>query len=447
MMNQNNLKRYVQRTLLLRFIIAGVIIALFVAAISYTLERDRFTRSLAKRIADNAALITATRNQIGSLSNEQRTAQLNQTMKQIIDGLGEQRLQGDHFILLRFFDQDKKLQASSQEQGESPYRQLLETVEPLPPSFPKPDEEWFQIIRFDGQLVVHVVTYLMNFEGMEHSWFEGFYVLSDTTRAALRGRLLRAVLIAFSIVLLTIATVYPLVMSLADKLSRLSHSLMQANMETLQVLGSAIAKRDSDTNAHNYRVTIIAVRLAEVVGLSRRDIRGLIKGAFLHDVGKIGIRDDILLKPGKLDEDEYRVMKTHVDHGIEIVARSRWLSDALEVVHGHHEQITGKGYPDALAGDDIPIGARIFAIVDVFDALTSRRPYKEPFSFEKTMMILEQDSGTHFDATLIEAFKTIAEDIYTHIAPMEEGLEEELDKILKKYFAGGKENLDDLHLI
>ncbi len=446
-MNQNNLKRYVQKTLLLRFIIAGIVIALLVAAISYTLERDRFTRSLAKRVADNAALITATRNQIGSLSNEQRTAQLNQTMKQIIDGLGEQRLQGDHFILLRFFDQDKKLQASSQEQGESPYRQLLETVEPLPPSFPKPDEEWFQIIRFDGQLVVHVVTYLMNFEGMEHSWFEGFYVLSDTTRAALRGRLLRAVLIAFTIVLLTIATVYPLVMSLTNKLSRLSHSLMQANMETLQVLGSAIAKRDSDTNAHNYRVTIIAVRLAEVVGLSRRDIRGLIKGAFLHDVGKIGIRDDILLKPGKLDEDEYRVMKTHVDHGIEIVARSRWLSDALEVVHGHHEQITGKGYPDALAGDDIPIGARIFAIVDVFDALTSRRPYKEPFSFEKTMMILEQDSGTHFDATLIEAFKTIAEDIYTHIAPMEEGLEEELDKILKKYFAGGKEDLDDLHLI
>ena len=447
MMNQNNLKRYVQRTLLLRLIIAGVIIALLVAVISYTLERDRFTRSLAKRIADNAALITATRNQIGSLSNEQRTAQLNQTMKQIIDGLGEQRLQGDHFILLRFFDQDKKLQASSQEQGNSPYRQLLETVKPSPPSFPRPGEDWFQLIRFNGQLVVHVVTYLTNFEGMEHSWFEGFYVLSDTTRAALRGRLLRAVLIALSIVLLTIATIYPLVMSLTNKLSRLSHSLMQANMETLQVLGSAIAKRDSDTNAHNYRVTIISVRLAEVVGLSHREIRGLIKGAFLHDVGKIGIRDDILLKPGKLDEDEYRVMKTHVDHGIEIVARSRWLSDALEVVHGHHEQITGNGYPEALAGDDIPISARIFAIVDVFDALTSRRPYKEPFSFEKTMMILEQDSGTHFDATLVEAFKTIAEDIYTHIAPMEEGLEEELDKILKKYFSGGKEDLDDLHLI
>ena len=446
-MKQNNLKRYVQKTLLLRLLIAGVVIALLVAAISYTLERDRFTRSLAKRIANDAALVTATRNQMNSLNNEQRTAQLNQTLKQIINSLGEGRLQQDHFILMRFFDQDKKLRAETQDQVDSSFKQLLETVAPLPPAFPKPGDDWFEIIRFKQQPIVHVVTYLANFEGMEHSWFEGFYVLSDATRVALRGQLLRAALIAFAIVLLTLATIYPLVMSLANKLSRLSHSLMQANLETLQVLGSAIAKRDSDTNAHNYRVTIIAVRLAEAVGLSRRDIRGLIKGAFLHDVGKIGIRDDILLKPGKLDEDEYRVMKTHVDHGVEIVSRSRWLSDAMEIVHGHHEQIAGKGYPDALSGEDIPLGARIFAIVDVFDALTSRRPYKEPFSFEKTMMILEQDSGTHFDATLVEAFKTIAEDIYTNIAPMEKGLEEELDKILKIYFAGGKEDLDDLHLI
>ena len=447
LMQQNNLKRYVQKLLLLRLLIAGVVIAVLVAAISYALERDRFIHSLAKRVANNAALVTATRNQMNSLNNAQRTAQLNQTLEQIVDSLGEERLHQDHFILMRFFDQNRKLQAEIRDQGDSPFKQLLETVALSPPSFPSPGEDWFKVVRFNGRPVVHVVTYLTNFEGMGHSWFEGFYVLSDATRAALRSQLLRAALIAFTIVLLTLATIYPLVMSLTNKLSRLSHSLMQANMETLQVLGSAIAKRDSDTNAHNYRVTIIAVHLAEVVGLSRRDIRGLIKGAFLHDVGKIGIRDDILLKPGKLDEDEYRVMKTHVDHGTEIVARSRWLSDAMEIVHGHHEQMAGKGYPDSLAGKDIPIGARIFAIVDVFDALTSRRPYKEPFSFEKTMMILEHDSGTHFDAALVDAFKTIAEDIYTNIAPMEEGLEEELDKILRNYFAGGKEDLDDLRLI
>ena len=140
-------------------------------------------------------------------------------------------------------------------------------------------------------------------------------------------------------------------------------------------------------------------------------------------------------------------MKTHVDHGVEIVARSRWLSDAMQVVNSHHEQVSGHGYPKSMSGEEIPMVARIFAIVDVFDALTARRPYKEPFSFEKTMAILEEGSGTHFDSTLIEAFKTIAENIYANIAPMEEGLEEELDKVLRKYFSGGKEDLDDEALL
>ncbi len=447
-MKQNNLKSYVQKVLLVRLLIAGGVIALIVAAISYTLERDRFTRSLAEGVAKDAALITASRSSVDNiLSSDQRTEQLKQTMDQLVNALGEERYQRDHFILMRFYDQDKKLRAMTQEGEESLFHQLIKTMPPLPPAFPPPGDYWYSIKKLNDHTLVHVVTYLANFEGMEHSWFEGVQVVSNETLIAMRLRLLRAAMIAFAIVIVTLATIYPLVMSLTNKLSRLSHSLMEANMETLQVLGSAIAKRDSDTNAHNYRVTIIAVRLAEAVGLSKRDIRGLIKGAFLHDVGKIGIRDEILLKPGKLDEDEYRIMKTHVDHGVEIVARSRWLSDAMQVVHGHHEQITGNGYPKSLSGDEIPMVARIFAIVDVFDALTARRPYKEPFSFEKTMGILEEDSGTHFDATLIEVFKTIAEDIYANIAPMEEGLEEELDKVIKVYFAGGKEDLEDTGLI
>ncbi len=139
-MRQNNLKRYVQKTLLLRFVITGVIIALLVGVISYTLERDRFTRSLAKRIADYAALVTVTRNQLNALSNEQRTAQLNQTLAQIVDGLGGQRLKQDHFILLRFFDQNKKLRAESLEHGNSPFKKLLEAVGPSPPTFPEPGD-------------------------------------------------------------------------------------------------------------------------------------------------------------------------------------------------------------------------------------------------------------------------------------------------------------------
>jgi len=309
--------------------------------------------------------------------------------------------------------------------------------------FPDTDDYWYRIETINDRMVVHMVTSLANFEGMDVAWFEGVYALSQASMDAFHARLIRTALIAFAIVLLTLASVYPLVMSLTARLSRLSQNLMEANMETLQVLGSAIAKRDSDTNAHNYRVTIIAVRLAEAIGLGKREIRGLIKGAFLHDVGKIGIRDEILLKPGKLDEDEYAIMKTHVDHGIEIVARSRWLSDAMQVVQGHHEQVSGNGYPQALAGDEIPVAARIFAIVDVFDALTARRPYKEPFSFERTMAILEKDSGTHFDANLVAVFKDIAGDIYANLATREEGLEEKLDQLLQTYFPGGKEDLDD----
>lgn len=442
-MKQNNLKRYVRKVLLVRLLIAGGVISLIVAGISYHLEKERFTRSLAESVVNNAALISASRSGLQELTAEQRTDRLKQTLEQIISDLGAERLQRDHFVLMRFFDQDKKLRATTREGVASPYHHLLERLPPLPPAFPPPGDYWFNVEKVADRTVIHVVTYLSRFEGMEHSWFEGVYALSDSSIAAMRARMIRAALIAFSIVLMTLALIYPLVMSLTNRLSQLSNSLMEANMETLQVLGSAIAKRDSDTNAHNYRVTIISVRLAEAIGLDKRDIRALIKGAFLHDVGKIGIRDEVLLKPGKLDEEEYRVMKTHVDHGVEIVARSSWLADAMQVVIGHHEQVAGSGYPKALSGEDIPIVARIFAIVDVYDALTARRPYKEPFSFERTMEILEQDSGTHFDADLVAAFKTIAEDIYTNVSTMEEGLEAELDKLLRTYFPGGKEDLED----
>ena len=117
-------------------------------------------------------------------------------------------------------------------------------------------------------------------------------------------------------------------------------------------------------------------------------IRILIKGAFLHDVGKIGIRDNILLKPGRLDEEEFEEMKRHVNHGLDIISKSAWLNEASAVVGSHHEKYEGNGYPAGLKGEAIPVLARIFAIADVFDALTSHRPYKKPLSYEETIDIL-----------------------------------------------------------
>jgi HD-GYP domain-containing protein (c-di-GMP phosphodiesterase class II) len=231
-------------------------------------------------------------------------------------------------------------------------------------------------------------------------------------------------------------------MTLTNKLSDFSIKLLDANIEMLNTLGGTIALRDSDTNSHNYRVTIYSVRLAEAIGLSARSMQTLIKGAFLHDVGKIGIEDRVLLKPGRLDENEFNIMKKHVDHGETIVERSEWLKDALEVVGYHHEKVNGEGYPRKLSGDDIPITARIFGIVDVFDALTSKRPYKDPFSFEDSIHILEEGRGSHFDPPLIDAFKKIAKPLYDSFADKDEEAAKELEVIVRQYFTESMDSLD-----
>jgi len=197
---------------------------------------------------------------------------------------------------------------------------------------------------------------------------------------------------------------------------RYSRDLLKGNINLMETLGTAVAQRDSNTNLHNYRVTIYSVRLAEAAGLDKEAIRQLIAGAFLHDVGKIGISDTILLKPAKLSTDEFAVMKHHVDFGVELLSKSPWLQRARDVVACHHEKYDGSGYPAGLAGEAIPIRARIFAIVDVFDALTSQRPYKEAFPFERTMEILTRESPGHFDLRLLATFQSIIEPLFHEIA-------------------------------
>lgn len=296
------------------------------------------------------------------------------------------------------------------------------------------DREKLHIIG--GLPYMRVSLPLTNSRGETAAHIEGVFAMTPEAIAALRGRLVRAGLFVLITVLVTAGVLYPIIISLIRRLTKLTDSLLDANLETLKVLGSAVAKRDSDTDVHNYRVTIIAVRLAEAVGLDAREIQRLIKGAFLHDVGKIGIRDNILLKPGKLTDDEYEVMKTHVNHGLDIVRRSEWLEDATDVVGYHHEKYDGTGYHSGLRRDGIPVNARIFAIADVFDALVSRRPYKEPFSFDETMQILEQGRGSHFDPELLDAFAPIAGPLYDEWAGRDDdGPGRELEAITDRYFS------------
>lgn len=190
---------------------------------------------------------------------------------------------------------------------------------------------------------------------------------------------------------------------------------VESQIAMIEALGAAIAKRDSDTGAHNFRVAWIAARIGQRMGVKDRILQALIAGSFLHDVGKIGIPDAILLKPGKLVGEELDIMRTHVALGEQILNRIPWLRSANDVVSGHHEKWDGSGYPRGLSGDAIPLLARIFAVADVYDALTSRRPYKAPMDYAETMSILRRDEGSHFDPKVMSAFEPISKEIYDRL--------------------------------
>jgi len=225
--------------------------------------------------------------------------------------------------------------------------------------------------------------------------------------------------VAFMVVLASLlcgAALYPVVVHLSADNERKAQEVLDSHISMMEALGRAIAKRDSDTGAHNYRVAWIAASIAEQMGLAGSAMQALIAGSFLHDVGKIGIPDAILLKPGKLDDAEMRIMRTHVNQGEEIVNGMGWLDGANAVVAAHHEKWDGSGYPRKVTGEAIPLAARIFAVADVFDALCSKRPYKEPMGFEAAMAILEKDTGSHFDPSVMAVFRTMALDIFNRLA-------------------------------
>jgi HD-GYP domain-containing protein (c-di-GMP phosphodiesterase class II) len=293
----------------------------------------------------------------------------------------------------------------------------------------------FNVIKLKDIPHVQIISPIKNNLDELTAYGETVFAVSPDTLDRLRKRAINLALLAMFIVVVTTALLYPVIIHLLNRVSSLSARLFEANLEILKVLGSAVAKRDSDTDSHNYRVTIISVKIAETCGIPKDDIRRLIKGAFLHDVGKIGIEDDILHKPGRLTTDEFQLMKKHVAYGIDIVNKAEWIKEAEDVVGYHHEKYDGSGYNSGIEGGTVPIIARIFAIADVFDALGSRRPYKEPLSYDETMEIIRAGRENHFDPVYVDAFEPISKSIYENYAGREdEGLAEELDSIIKKYF-------------
>jgi HD-GYP domain-containing protein (c-di-GMP phosphodiesterase class II) len=178
---------------------------------------------------------------------------------------------------------------------------------------------------------------------------------------------------------------------------------------TLRALTAALDSRDHETNGHALRVTRLAVRLGQELGLTGAALNTLELGAVLHDIGKIGVPDAILLKPGPLTDAEWAVMRRHPVLGVEMLERVPFLHGALPLVRHHHERWDGKGYPDGLAGPAIPLGARIFAVADSFDAMTSRRPYRQPVSLRQARAELARCAGAQFDPAVVAASERIAD--------------------------------------
>jgi len=246
-------------------------------------------------------------------------------------------------------------------------------------------------------------------------YFEGVRIVPKWQEQQIFATALTVALMVGLASLLCGAALYPVVVHLSADNERKAREVLDSHISMMESLGRAIAKRDSDTGAHNYRVAWIAARIAERLGLAGSAMQALIAGSFLHDVGKIGIPDAILLKPGKLDEAEFVIMRTHVAQGEQIVTGMGWLDGANEVVAAHHEKWDGSGYPRHLAGEAIPLAARIFAVADVFDALCSKRPYKEAMGFDAAMAILEKDTGSHFDPAVMAVFRTMAAAIFKQL--------------------------------
>lgn len=190
-------------------------------------------------------------------------------------------------------------------------------------------------------------------------------------------------------------------------------TIKNASLDTIHRLSRAAEYKDEDTGDHILRMSNYSAAVARKMGLDEATVESILYAAPMHDIGKIGVPDSILLKPGKLDADEWEIMKQHPATGARILEHSDadFIKLGEVIALTHHEKWDGTGYPKGLTGDKIPLAGRIVAIADVFDALTTKRPYKEPFSLEKSYGIIKESRGSHFDPDVVDAFFAVEDEI------------------------------------
>lgn len=413
--NPSELHRY----LISRFLVSGILISVLIGGLVYYWESWRV-----ESIAFDLAVVSAKHFD----TPEMRELIVANRQSDHLEFAA--LLEKSGFVGIRIFDLSEKVLMESWRSD------AINT----PPSagthlhdFPKPGKTHSNWLNGE---VIQVVIPLLDSNGAAEAYFEGVYRLDAEMQYTIKHQVRSAVLTAFVVVIVAMSLLYPVLLGLTKRSLSLSNSLLDSNLELLQALGSAIAKRDADTDLHNYRVTLYAVKLAEAMNMNRAQIESLIVGAFLHDVGKIGIPDQILLKPGRLTEEEFEIMKTHVTLGAEIIQDSHWLKQARDVVLFHHEKFDGNGYPHGIRSNNIPLDARLFAVVDVFDALMSKRPYKESLLLEEALKVLRDGAGVHFDPEVVHIFEVVAPELYGKFGQADRNyLQVSLKAITGKYFS------------
>ena len=210
-----------------------------------------------------------------------------------------------------------------------------------------------------------------------------------------------------------------LIKEINTKLQDTYEQLEKSYMESIEVLRQTVDAKDQYTRGHSDRVSDYSVLIGKYMGLADEDLKTLKIGGLFHDVGKIGVPDHILLKPGKLTDDEYSEIKNHPSIGAHILSTATIFSNLIPIVKHHHERYDGKGYPSKLAGNDIPFLARIAAVADTYDAMTSRRPYRDALPLDVVKAEIEKCSGTQFDPEIAKVFLDLLENHYDEIEKIE----------------------------
>ncbi len=427
--------RRIHRSLLVRICLMGLVISCIVGAGVWQMEKDRIGQEILWNAKNSFKHFN---NQIRSLLNTPNNLNPDLLQQQLITtGKEQKQNQSGGFVSMAIYTLSGELVTMITDTAYKNSELVRDKAGRLNKEIKTDNTMKFSIIQIEETPYMQIISPLKNDLGELAAYGETFFAVAPETLKKTRIKAIKLASVAILIVVFTTSLLYPIVVTLLNRVSSLSAKLFESNLEMLKVLGSAVAKRDSDTDSHNYRVTIISVKLAEDLRLSKPKIQQLIKGAFLHDIGKIGIEDKILHKPSRLNENEFMAMKNHVPYGIDIVNKAEWLKEAIDIVGSHHEKFDGSGYGNGLKKEQIPEIARIFSIADVFDALTSSRPYKAPFSFEKAMGIIKTGSGNHFDPVYVIAFEKIAFSLFATYAKREDTkLKKELATIIQEYFYG-----------